>query len=426
MVLVDENLALEEDGLDGLEVLLVHLEEDDVLFFEFVLDDGAAEEALEVVEELESAVDGVVVVEPLGDDGGETAFEFLDLGSELVEVVVELLAGDVHDVVGDLGELLDGLLELDEDLADGLREGFALGASEFDFFELGELDDGVAEVEDVVRALEEAVEADEEGVGGEFPASLSLGLVLEVGVLELGADVDALLEAFAGLVRFLVVDVAEDDLAVDEAGGLLDDGVADFADEDNEAGRVVVELGAFVDEEDGVHDWDEEFVEFLEIGVVVELFEVVLEGVEVHDVVVGFDAGLLDLLLELGEGVGVGAFGAFEEAEDVFDLDALELFVDGVEVVGLVFPEVEFFEWAWVVALFEDLFWVLLEDVFDLFRPGDDGSFEDVAFVLIGGLVGALEFVGGEWEHGSFFDESEDDVGLCDVAVEFFHQVFRD
>lgn len=136
-----------------------------------------------------------------------------------------------------------------------------------------------------------------------------------------------------------------------------------------------------------MHDGDEEFMEFFEVLIVVELFEVGFECFEVHEVVIGFNSGFLDLLLEFGEGVCVGTFSSLEESEDVFDFDTLELFVDGVEVFGLVSPELEFFEWSGVVSGLEDLFWVLFEDILDLFGPGDDGSFEDVALVLVWGLV---------------------------------------
>jgi hypothetical protein len=130
VVAVDELFAFQEDGLDGFEVLFEHVQQDCVFLFEFVLDDGAVEDALEAVEQFEFAHDGVVVVETLGHHGGQSAFQFFDLSAEDEEIFVELLLVDVHGVVGEGSEVLHGFLELFRDLFEGFGEGLALGASE--------------------------------------------------------------------------------------------------------------------------------------------------------------------------------------------------------------------------------------------------------------------------------------------------------
>ena len=124
--------AFQEDGLHLFEILFVDIQQDNMFLLEFVLDDRTVEESLEGVEELEAAVDGVAVVEALGDDRGETTLELLDLGSELIEVIVEGLDFDVHDIIGQELELLLSVLELVVDLLEGVGQGLALRAAQDD------------------------------------------------------------------------------------------------------------------------------------------------------------------------------------------------------------------------------------------------------------------------------------------------------
>jgi hypothetical protein len=145
-------------------------------------------------------VDGVAVVEPLGDHRRESTFKFFDLASELVEIVIELLVLNIHDIVVKSLELIHSLLELHKNLLKSFSKGFSLGASELDLGQLVELHNGVGQMEDVVATFEERVESYEQGVGGEFPGVLGLGLVLEIGIFELGADVDGGGEFFTGFV----------------------------------------------------------------------------------------------------------------------------------------------------------------------------------------------------------------------------------
>jgi hypothetical protein len=47
---VHELFSFKENALNGFQVLLVHFEEDDVLLFKFIGNDGSSEDAFEVVE----------------------------------------------------------------------------------------------------------------------------------------------------------------------------------------------------------------------------------------------------------------------------------------------------------------------------------------------------------------------------------------
>jgi len=61
--------------------------------------------------------------------------------SELEEVVIEVSLLDVHDVVLDGHELINGLRELVEDPKDSGGQGLTLGVTNVDLLELAELDD---------------------------------------------------------------------------------------------------------------------------------------------------------------------------------------------------------------------------------------------------------------------------------------------
>lgn len=55
--------------------------------------------------------------------------------------------------------------------------------------ELTKLGDGTGQVHDVLAAFGEGIKANKEGVGGYLPLVFGLSFVVEVGILELGADV---------------------------------------------------------------------------------------------------------------------------------------------------------------------------------------------------------------------------------------------
>ena len=124
-----------------------------MLLFELILDDWTVEKGGERVKKLEFPNDGVAIIEALGQDGGDSPLKLLDSLFELVEVVLELSLFDIHDIVGNGGELGLGISELFEDLLDCLREGLTLGVTNFNLLEGRELDDGRSKVHDVLASL---------------------------------------------------------------------------------------------------------------------------------------------------------------------------------------------------------------------------------------------------------------------------------
>lgn len=91
-------------------------------------------------------MNSVAVIESLGNYGCQATFQLFDFGPEVVKVVVELFDFNVHDVVGELLELLLGVLELQIDLVEGLGQGFALGATQHDVLQFGELHNSVGQM----------------------------------------------------------------------------------------------------------------------------------------------------------------------------------------------------------------------------------------------------------------------------------------
>jgi len=120
-------------------------------------------------------------------------------------------------------------------------------------------------VHDVHAALGEGVETHKESVGSDFPLVLGLGLVVEVGILELGADVEGKSEFAVGISSVVILDGVENLLAINEVLALSNNSIADFADEHNKAGRSVVVVGVLPDQKDSVHDGHEEVSNFGEL-----------------------------------------------------------------------------------------------------------------------------------------------------------------
>ena len=60
--------------------------------------------------------------------------------------------------------------------------------------------------------------------------------------------------------------------------------------------------------------------------------------------------------------------------------------MDGIEVFRFVFPESDLDQWVGM-ALFEGLFWLEFQNIFDLFGPHDDTTFEDMGFIFLRNVV---------------------------------------
>ena len=331
--LVAELLSLSEDHLDLLEIILVRLDEDDVLLLELVKDVRAVQQTLETIQQLEPSEDGIAVIETLGEDGGKPTLELLDLVPELIEIAIEPLLVDVHDLVFNSLEALNGLLEFLKDLLDGLRECLSLGSSDLDVIELVELDDGLGEMKDIVAPLEEVIEAHEQRVRCQLPGALRFCLVEEVGVLELCADIDGGLQLIGGIPR-VIIQQREDQRSRNILPRLLDNRVAYLPDQDNEPRRRLVVLAVVPDQQDQMHDREEELMERREITRWVQkILKPRKQDLDEGVGVVGLDLGLLDFFLELLEGLEVGAFALEQELQDLLDALGLELLVDAVKVI---------------------------------------------------------------------------------------------
>ena len=68
----------------------------------------------------------------------------------------------------------------------------------------------------------------------------------------------------------------------------------------------------------------------------------------------------MDFLLELAERSSVGRLVLLEELKNLLDPLRVQLLADLVEVLALVLPEFNFYEWVWVVTVLECALWVLL------------------------------------------------------------------
>jgi hypothetical protein len=424
---LNEDLTLKEDLLDALQVLLEEFKEGNMLALDVILNDGAVEEALKGIEQLELANDGVAVVEGLGDNRGETALKLLDGLAEVEEVVIELTVLDVHDVVGDGHELINDKVEFVKNLGQRLAHGGTLGVTNFDLAELLELLDGASQVHDVHAAFREGVKTNEESVGGDLPLVLRLGLVVEVGVLELGADLKSKGKLAVGVSGVIVLDGIEDLLSINEVLALSDNSIADFTDENNEAGRSVVVVGVLPNEQDSVHDRHKQVGNLGQLkGGGGQIVEETVESLQVLEVLVRFLLGDLHFLLELREGSGVGRLVLLEELEHLLDALGVQLLADLVQVLRLRLPELKLGQGVGVLVVLESVLGVLLEHVLDLLLPVDDGSFQDVSLVLGRGALRRGHVAGGKGQQGAALDLANGDVGVSQELVELVHQVLAD
>jgi len=147
--------------------------------------------------------------------------------------------------------------------------------------------------------------------------SLCLLLVLKVGVLELGTDIEGDSELVVSLLRLLSLDKVEDGKAVDCISASDDDGVADFSDKDDKSGWGVVVLRVLPDKQDRLHDWSEEINYFWKIGTCAnQIVEEICECGKVLVVLNGLVTGDLHFFLELAEWTSVGRFVLLQELED--------------------------------------------------------------------------------------------------------------
>lgn len=253
--------------------------------------------------------------------------------TELEEVISKSLLLDIHDFVSWLNgaEGLDGLSELGLNGHDGGAHGLTLRVTNLDLLQLVELLDRLRQLHDVLAPLDEGIKSDEEGAGCDLPGGLALGLVVVVGLLELGTEFHAHSELAVGFCWVLLLDGFEDALRADLTAALLDDGVANLADEHKQAGRRVVVLGVGPDQQNGVHDGDKALGDFGKLVTFVhQVVDVLLEGLEILRVLIGLQSCDVDLFLKLAESAGLSGLVLLQELEHLLDALARELLADGV------------------------------------------------------------------------------------------------
>ena len=90
--------------------------------------------------------------------------------------------------------------------------------------------------------------------------------------------------------------------------------------------------------------------------------------------------------MKLAEGTGVGRLVLLQEFEHFLDSLGSQLLANGDEVLALILPEVNLGDWVGVFAVFKGAFWVSFEDLLDLLGPVNDGTLEELSFILAGGF----------------------------------------
>ena len=91
-------------------------------------------------------------------------------------------------------------------------------------------------------------------------------------------------------------------------------------------------------------------------------------------VFVGFDFGGLDFFAEFAERHRVGAFVLVQKFKNFLNRFVMKLFEDPIEVFAFVLPEINFDDRVWVDFVLEFHFRVLLENIFDLLGPCNNGA----------------------------------------------------
>lgn len=120
---------------------------------------------------------------------------------------------------------------------------------------------------------------------------LGLLLVLIVGILELGADIQSEGELIIGSLWLIGSDESEDGWSIDGSSASVDDGVADLSDQNNQSSWGVVVLRVGPDQQDSMHDWDEKVNHLIELlSSVSKLIEEIQQGLEIEEVLSGLSS----------------------------------------------------------------------------------------------------------------------------------------
>lgn len=228
-----------------------------MLLFKLILDDLAVKQTFKAFKELKFTNDSVAIIEGSSQDRGQSAFEFLNALAELVEIIIKFAHLDIHNIIVDKHEFIFGGIELIQDVHNRTGHGLALSVTDFNLSKLVELLDSAGKVHNVLTSLREGVKADKKGVSGNFPLVLALCLVIEVGLLEFGANIDAFLQTGMSFLRNVTFNSRFYSFTINEVMALNNNSVADLADQDHKSGGSVVEFGVSPNHENSVHDRNE-------------------------------------------------------------------------------------------------------------------------------------------------------------------------
>lgn len=89
--------------------------------------------------------------------------------------------------------------------------------------------------------------------------------------------------------------------------------------------------------------------------IICQLLEKFSKGREILSIVISLDSCIFYFLFQLAERISVCTLASLQKSQDSFNLDWLELRVDGIEIVRFSLPELELNFGTWIFAVFECL-----------------------------------------------------------------------
>lgn len=132
-----------------------------------------------------------------------------------------------------------------------------------------------------------------------------------------------------------------------------------------------------------------------------DINEFLSETLQVTEIVISFDSSLSHLILDLVKWLRIGTLIILQETQDTLNFRRLQLFVDAVQILHLILPEVQLSQWSRVSTLFQGHLWLQLQNILDLLHPSHDAGLKDMGFILIRGGIIRIHLVGGQWQQGA-------------------------
>ena len=133
----------------------------------------------------------------------------------------------------------------------------------------------------------------------------------------------------------------------------------------------------------------------------------------------------MNFFLELAERSGVGGLVLFEELKHLLNLLRAELMADGVKVLTLELPEVDFLERVGVVAILKSTLGVFLQNALNLSGPVNNGSFQKLCFVLTRSLLALSNVIRRKRKECLSINESNSHIEMGKESMELIHEILR-